>query len=36
MIAPVMDDAVLMNLKVGEVVIMTYAEAMPVSLVKTK
>ena len=34
MILPVMDDAVLMNLKVGEVVIMTYAEAMAVSLVK--
>ena len=36
MIVPVMDDAVLMNLKVGEVVIMTYAEAMAVSLIKTQ
>lgn len=36
MIVPVMDDAVLMNLKVGEAVIMTYAEAMAVSLIKTK
>ena len=36
MIVPVMDDAVLRNLKVGEVVIMTYAEAMAVSLIKTK
>lgn len=36
MIVPVMDNAVLNNLKVGEVVIMTYAEAVAVSLVKTK
>jgi hypothetical protein len=32
MILPVMDDAVLMNLKMGEVLIMTYAEAMALSL----
>lgn len=36
MIVPVMDDAVLKNLKVGEVVIMTYAEAMAVSLIKAQ
>ena len=35
-IVPVMDDAVLNNLKVGEVVIMTYAEAVAVSLEKAK
>jgi hypothetical protein len=35
MILPVMDDAVLMNLKMGEVLIMTYAEAMALSLEKT-
>ena len=33
-IVPVMDDAVLKNLKIGEVVIMTYAEAMAIALVK--
>ncbi len=32
MILPVADEAVLMNLKVGEVVIMTYAEAIALSL----
>jgi hypothetical protein len=32
MILPVADEAVLMNLKVGEVVIMTYAEAVALSL----
>lgn len=31
-----MDDAVLNNLKVGEVVIMTYAEAVALSLVKAQ
>ena len=35
-IVPVMDDAVLNNLKIGEQVIMTYAEAMAVSLMKQK
>lgn len=35
-ILPVMDDAILNNLKIGEVVIMTYAEAVVLSLVKTK
>jgi hypothetical protein len=33
-VLPVLDDAVLNNLKVGERVIMTYAEAVAVSLVK--
>jgi len=33
-VLPVRDDAVLDNLKVGEIVIMTYAEAVAVSLVK--
>jgi hypothetical protein len=32
MILPVADEAVLKNLKVGEVVIMTYAEAVALSL----
>jgi len=34
LIVPVMDDAVLNNLKIGEQVIMTYAEAMAVALTK--
>ena len=34
MILPVEDDAVLNNLKIGEVVIMTYAEAVALSLTK--
>jgi hypothetical protein len=33
-ILPVMDDAVLMNLKLGETVIMTYAQAVAMSLEK--
>jgi hypothetical protein len=33
-VLPVLDDAVLNNLEVGEIVIMTYAEAVAVSLVK--
>ena len=36
LIVPVMDDAVLNNLKIGEQVIMTYAEAMVVALTKKK
>jgi hypothetical protein len=36
MILPVADEAVLKNLKVGEVVIMTYAEAVGLSLEKVK
>ena len=36
LILPVEDDAVLNNLKVGEVVIMTYAEAVALSLNKIK
>ena len=36
LIVPVMDDAVLNNLKIGEQVIMTYAEAMAMSLTKRK
>ena len=36
MVLPVKDDAVLNNLKIGEKVIMTYAEAFAIELVKTK
>ena len=36
LIVPVMDDAVMNNLKIGEQVIMTYAEAMAVGLTKQK
>ena len=36
MILPVMDDAVLNNLKIGELAIMTYAEAVALSLIKTQ
>jgi Cu/Ag efflux protein CusF len=36
MVLPVKDDAVLNNLKLGEKVIMTYAEAFAIELVKTK
>ncbi len=36
MILPVADEAVLRNLKVGELVIMTYAEAVAISLSKNK
>ena len=35
MILPVEDDAVLNNLKIGELVIMTYAEAVALSLNKS-
>ena len=34
LVVPVMDDAVLNNLKIGEQVIMTYAEAMAIALKK--
>ena len=36
LILPVMSDSVLNNLKVGEVAIMTYAEAVALSLIKTQ
>jgi Cu/Ag efflux protein CusF len=36
MVLPVKDDAVLNNLKIGEKVIMTYAEAFAIELVKAK
>lgn len=36
LVLPVVDDRVLNNLDVGEVVIMTYAEAVVLSLIKTK
>jgi hypothetical protein len=36
LIVPVMDDAVMNNLKIGEQVIMTYAEAMAIVLTKQK
>ena len=35
MILPVIDDAVLNNLTIGQVVIMTFAEAKAISLIKT-